>query len=41
MSGYYFPDWYFYDAGHLNTVGQEVVTKKLLEYMAKEKEKYN
>lgn len=41
MSGDYFPDWYFYDAGHLNTVGQEVVTKKLLEYMAKEKEKYN
>lgn len=29
----YFPDWCFYDEGHLNAIGQKKVTESLLEYM--------
>lgn len=33
LTGDYFPDWYFEDAGHLNAVGQRAVTKKVLAFV--------
>lgn len=35
LSDEYFPDWFFYDVGHMNAAGREKITKALVEYMEK------